>query len=185
MIYFISNGTYTKIGKANNPEKRIKELQTGCPEDLELKLIIEGNEEKERKIHKVLEKYRIRGEWFYIDFDYDEYLINFLLEQDNNEEDDSISIKGSSVLSNKYNWEILNKKLTSLEFFIAHSLSMSISKENCITIIDKNTTLKNKSKILGVSVNKINPILNKLIELDVICEDKNKYYFNKKISLKK
>jgi len=31
MVYFISDGTYTKIGVAVNPEKRLRELQTGNP----------------------------------------------------------------------------------------------------------------------------------------------------------
>lgn len=79
MIYFISNGTYTKIGKADNPEKRIKELQTGCPETLEIKLVIDGDEEKENMLHKALSKYRIRGEWFHLNFKYDEVLINDIL----------------------------------------------------------------------------------------------------------
>jgi hypothetical protein len=79
MIYFISNGTYTKIGKADDPYKRIKELQTGCPETLEIKLIIEGDEEKERVLHKALNKYRIRGEWFHLNFEYNENLIKEII----------------------------------------------------------------------------------------------------------
>jgi hypothetical protein len=79
MIYFISNGTYTKIGKADNPEKRIKELQTGCPETLEIKLVIDGDEEKEKMLHKALNKYRIRGEWFKIDFEYNENIIKEII----------------------------------------------------------------------------------------------------------
>ena len=79
MIYFISNGTYTKIGKADNPEKRIKELQTGCPETLEIKLVIDGDEEKENMLHKALNKYRVRGEWFKIDFEYNENIIEEII----------------------------------------------------------------------------------------------------------
>jgi response regulator of citrate/malate metabolism len=79
MIYFISNGTYTKIGKADEPKKRLKELQTGCPEKLEIKLVIDGGEDKERMLHKALNKYRFRGEWFQIDFNYNEQLIEDIL----------------------------------------------------------------------------------------------------------
>lgn len=79
MIYFISNGTYTKIGKADEPEKRLKELQTGCPEKLEIKLVIDGGEDKERMLHKALNKYRYRGEWFQIYFNYNEQLIEDIL----------------------------------------------------------------------------------------------------------
>lgn len=79
MIYFISNGTYTKIGKADEPKKRLKELQTGCSEKLEIKLVIDGGEDKERMLHKALNKYRFRGEWFQIDFNYNEQLIEDIL----------------------------------------------------------------------------------------------------------
>jgi len=79
MIYFISNGTYTKIGKADEPKKRLKELQTGCPEKLEIKLVIDGGEDKERMLHKALNKYRFRGEWFHINFNYNEELIEEIL----------------------------------------------------------------------------------------------------------
>lgn len=79
MIYFISNGTYTKIGKADDPEKRLKELQTGCPEKLEIKLVIDGGEDKEKMLHKALNKYRYRGEWFQINFKYNEELIEEIL----------------------------------------------------------------------------------------------------------
>ena len=34
MVYFISDGTYTKIGKSNNPVKRIKSLQTSNANEL-------------------------------------------------------------------------------------------------------------------------------------------------------
>ena len=60
-------------------EKRLKELQTGCPEKLEIKLVIDGGEDKERMLHKALNKYRYRGEWFQIDFNYNEELIENIL----------------------------------------------------------------------------------------------------------
>lgn len=68
-IYLIraSNGMF-KIGMASNPRARIAGLQTGSP--LELKLVHRRSVPKaharraEKRIHKSLRRYRVRGEWF-------------------------------------------------------------------------------------------------------------------------
>lgn len=62
--YFIQAGTDgpVKIGVAQDVEKRIKELQTGCPDDLRLIGRIQGNCESE--LHKRFSQFRLRGEWF-------------------------------------------------------------------------------------------------------------------------
>lgn len=58
-----------KIGKANNPEKRLKSLQTGNADKLHIKHLIKCKSDKqaisiEMELHKKLSKYRINGEWF-------------------------------------------------------------------------------------------------------------------------
>lgn len=79
MIYFITDGRYTKIGKADDPEKRLKELQTGNPFPLTLIKSIDGSFEEESNIHKSLSIYRMNGEWF--DFNcFDDEVIEFLLD---------------------------------------------------------------------------------------------------------
>ena len=35
-VYFISNGIHTKIGKANNVQQRLGELQVGSSQDLKV-----------------------------------------------------------------------------------------------------------------------------------------------------
>lgn len=75
MVYFITDGIFTKIGKADDVNKRLKELQTGNPKKLQIKLSIEGGETEEKKLHKVFHRRRMVGEWFIIDFDYDEEFI--------------------------------------------------------------------------------------------------------------
>lgn len=65
MIYFIKGGKFTKIGyTGSDVEGRIASLQTGCPYNIELLGVIDGDVELERSLHKQLEKYRVRGEWF-------------------------------------------------------------------------------------------------------------------------
>lgn len=67
MIYFAhAIGTdLVKIGfTAGEPAKRLKELQTGCPQRLELLAAIEGTEADEGRWHKDFERDRTHGEWF-------------------------------------------------------------------------------------------------------------------------
>jgi hypothetical protein len=54
-----------KIGKALDPEKRLGELQTGAPEELELLLYLPHRPPfEESQLHQRFKKYRVCGEWF-------------------------------------------------------------------------------------------------------------------------
>jgi Meiotically up-regulated gene 113 len=53
-----------KIGYSLNPEKRIKELSTGCPFELQLVGCVKGTIEREKQLHCRFTKYRVNGEWF-------------------------------------------------------------------------------------------------------------------------
>lgn len=57
-----------KIGRATNVEARKKQLQTGCPDQLELVGIIEGDAVRiESELHKMFSEQRKSGEWFEFD----------------------------------------------------------------------------------------------------------------------
>jgi hypothetical protein len=60
-----SGGNEVKIGIATNPEKRLAQLSTACPYDLEILCLIDGDVEKD--LHNSLYGYKTRGEWFKID----------------------------------------------------------------------------------------------------------------------
>ncbi len=66
MIYAI--GTvglgYIKFGISNTPSRRLDDLQTACPLDLEILATAHWPDHLERAIHKYLECHAIRGEWF-------------------------------------------------------------------------------------------------------------------------
>lgn len=70
MIYLIGDGNNYKIGISKEPQKRIKQLQTGNGE--KLRLIKEfKNPSKiypenvmERRLHFLLRQFRKTGEWF-------------------------------------------------------------------------------------------------------------------------
>ena len=56
-----------KIGRSKNPQKRLKQLQTGNPNKLKLIVAFKGEGWKEKNIHERLDRYRLEGEWFSYD----------------------------------------------------------------------------------------------------------------------
>jgi hypothetical protein len=66
-IYFARAGDTNriKIGCTIDVDKRLRVLQTGCPEVLRVLLILpRGDYQIETKLHKQFAKRRIQGEWF-------------------------------------------------------------------------------------------------------------------------
>jgi hypothetical protein len=67
-VYLIRTEDYgqVKIGKANNPKQRLKELQTGCFKTLHIHSTIQSKNALllERKLHNKFRSYRLTGEWF-------------------------------------------------------------------------------------------------------------------------
>lgn len=65
-IYFIQgeSGGPIKIGYTTDLEQRLKTLQTGYPDRLDLLLAFPGKPKHEKAIHKQFEPYRLNGEWF-------------------------------------------------------------------------------------------------------------------------
>lgn len=58
-----ADGTHlVKIGIAKDPMRRLKELQTGQPMELQLLWSVAGNYENDLHVH--FAAYRVRGEWF-------------------------------------------------------------------------------------------------------------------------
>lgn len=53
-----------KIGFSKDPERRLAEVQTGCPYNVRLASVREGCSALEREIHNRLQFYRTVGEWF-------------------------------------------------------------------------------------------------------------------------
>jgi hypothetical protein len=69
-VYVIGGGRwsmeYFKIGKATDPQRRIGELQTGNPSNLQLwvELPVVDMDHAEYVMHCLFESVRIRGEWY-------------------------------------------------------------------------------------------------------------------------
>lgn len=65
-VYFIKDliTGNIKIGRAVNPIKRLKSLQTGNPNKLVIVTTQEGGEKLENELHRRFAASRIIGEWF-------------------------------------------------------------------------------------------------------------------------
>ena len=66
MIYFIEaiGSECVKIGVSDTVEKRLTDLQCGCPHELKLLGTIHGGFGIEKILHRYLKRMRVRGEWF-------------------------------------------------------------------------------------------------------------------------
>jgi hypothetical protein len=64
MIYFIEQEGIIKIGYSINPNKRFIQLKLSNPNELIVRLIIEGTLEDEKKYHEMFKEFHHRGEWF-------------------------------------------------------------------------------------------------------------------------
>ena len=68
-VYFVSTDSVCKIGKADDPRKRLRELQVGNHAQLFLQRTIQTNNAKESEklemlFHEALKNSLIRGEWY-------------------------------------------------------------------------------------------------------------------------
>ena len=65
-LYFIQSDKtgMIKIGRSKNPNKRLKQLQTGNANKLKLIASFEGMGWREKLIHEKLDRWSEEGEWF-------------------------------------------------------------------------------------------------------------------------
>jgi hypothetical protein len=66
MVYFVSDGIYTKIGKSKTPLNRIKELQTSNANKLFFTHLFDVKDKYEKTLHKLFKEYKTdsNNEWF-------------------------------------------------------------------------------------------------------------------------
>lgn len=65
-LYFISDTTRSsiKIGISTNPERRVRQLQTGNSSSLHLLGYRKGEQKDEKMLHRMLSAYNENGEWY-------------------------------------------------------------------------------------------------------------------------
>ena len=71
VVYYVTDGTFVKVGYTTNLAKRLATLQTGNARKLEVLKVIPFSTaleayQCEQRIHKSLSRYNVRGEWFSI-----------------------------------------------------------------------------------------------------------------------
>lgn len=66
-LYIIKGKQGIKIGRSKDPIQRLKQLQTGNSNKLELLLIVENMGFLELSLHEKLKKFHLIGEWFKIE----------------------------------------------------------------------------------------------------------------------
>lgn len=64
LIECLGPDRFYKIGYASHPQQRLKELQTGCPYELNIVLEFPGGFVKEQEIHEFYRHSLVRGEWY-------------------------------------------------------------------------------------------------------------------------
>lgn len=64
MIYLLKSGGYYKIGFAENVEKRMEQYNTHNP-SYQLIDITSGTRKDEANLHRILQRYKYKGEWYY------------------------------------------------------------------------------------------------------------------------
>ena len=65
--YIIRAFGFLKVGFcAFDPRKRIAGIQTSCPGEIIVDVIMGGDRDDERRLHERLSPYRVQGEWFRI-----------------------------------------------------------------------------------------------------------------------
>lgn len=73
-VYFISDGEFVKIGKADDPDKRFSSIKTSNPKPLKLLYTMKGDGKLESFLHELFADYWVRGEWFRVDGNLKEFL---------------------------------------------------------------------------------------------------------------
>jgi hypothetical protein len=131
-IYFIKN-TIThnfKIGKANEPIKRLKQLQTGNEAKLEIYVSIPtSNLKLETLLHGYFKTSKLQGEWFKItDSDVDQIIL--LVNQKDNF--DNMNIRELRLVA-KINNINANLKKADIIFALNKKFSSDESEEEDIT----------------------------------------------------
>lgn len=64
-LYFMRTAeNHVKIGRAGNVDKRISQIQIGCPHEIVEVLSLEGRGHEEKQWHETFAAQRLRGEWF-------------------------------------------------------------------------------------------------------------------------
>lgn len=76
-VYFIADGIgHVKIGIASDVQARFTALQSANPHELSILASMPGNGALERSLHRRFSAHHVRGEWFRLTSEIEEYIAN-------------------------------------------------------------------------------------------------------------
>jgi hypothetical protein len=68
LVYFLrcKQARAVKVGHSTWLDARLETIRIGCPLEIEVIGTIAGGKAEENRLHRALDSWRIRGEWFYL-----------------------------------------------------------------------------------------------------------------------
>jgi hypothetical protein len=77
-VYFMTcrDVNMVKIGYSDRVRARFAGVRVCCPLDVSLELMLPGGKDEEKKIHALLNRDRVRGEWFWITETVERFIAN-------------------------------------------------------------------------------------------------------------
>ena len=159
-----------KIGVSDNPQKRLKGVQTGCPGDVHLIRTFEAGQDRyihERYFHQLYKEFSTGGEWF--EFDHDYFVEKVLPEM--NDYFSQIDISYDQKESTTFTLSELLRDVDCAEFEINNGLEDDYSNRKIIQIkLKKAQTLVDDDQ--KVEFQKVIDQIQNLIDED--CKQKRK-----------
>ena len=175
MIYLILNESNTKckIGVSKNPKLRLKQLQTGSSENLRIDIIINGDFCSEKELHKNFSTIREKGEWFIYTQEIQQYFHSKTPTDIIIFDDENVKY----LIPNSAVFQYLLQTLTSVEFCTMHKMCL-LAQEHTYSLkpLNDKMYIQDLVEILGVSKNKVKPVLNKLLTLGVYTNTNTNYW---------
>lgn len=135
MVYFIvtEDEKFVKIGYTNNLKNRMLSIQNGNPLEIILIRTIKGGMKKEQQIHKYLNKYHYKREWFIYNQEVKNYINNL---SDN--DDEPKHMRYDPLLNDEIE-KLYSQRLSNIQ--ISNNLNITIHK---VRRIIKKRKLKDK-----------------------------------------
>ena len=144
MVYFIKVNNRVKIGYSNNMDKRINGLKTSNPysNEIELLLLIDGERDIEKKLHKKFSDIRICGEWFLYSSEIKEFI------KSNIDRNITISLNDNTSDINLIKQIRHNNKLTLSDIANILNITPQGVKDTEDAFLNKSISIKRLEKLL-------------------------------------